>query len=64
VVTFLGFAYAQENLEALDLANTCTGKTVYGTIFEIGEDERHKELSARLRRFNVTLNEAWCFNVY
>ncbi len=64
-VTFLGFAYAHENLEALDLTNTCIAKrAIYGTIFEMGEDERHKELIARLRRFNVALNEPWRFDVY
>jgi len=55
-VIFLGFAYAQENLEALDLAITCAGKTVFGTIFEIGEDEPHKEPVMRLKTFGVELN--------
>lgn len=64
VITFLGFAYAYENLEALDLANTCAGRTVNGTIFEIGEDERHTELTARLQQFNIKLSEDWRFNVY
>jgi hypothetical protein len=63
-VVFLGFAFAQENLEALDLVNTCAGKTVHGTIFDIGEDERHKELTLRLKKFGVELNEAWRFDVY
>jgi hypothetical protein len=66
IVTFLGFAYAEENLEALDLVTSASGKTaVYGTIWGIGEgDERHKELTMRLRRFNVSLSEPWRFNVY
>jgi hypothetical protein len=63
-VIFLGFAYAHENLEALDLRNTRGGKTVYGTIFDIGEDERHEELKRRLKTFGVELNEWWRFDVY
>jgi hypothetical protein len=64
-VIFLGFAYAQENLEALDLANTCGGKAVYGTIKDIGEDERHKALTIRLKHgFGVELTEPWRFDVY
>jgi hypothetical protein len=63
-VIFLGFAYAQENLEALDIGNTCAGKTVHGTIKDLGEDERHRELTLRLKGFGIELNEAWRFDVY
>jgi hypothetical protein len=63
-VIFLGFAYAQENLEALDSANTCAGKSVYGTIYGIGEDERYAELVRRLRDSGINLSEPWRFTVY
>jgi hypothetical protein len=63
-VIFLGFAFAEENLEALALADTCAGKPVYGTIKDIGEDERHRELTIRLKRFGVELSEPWRFDVY
>jgi len=64
VVSFLGFAYAQENLEALDLSNTCKARTVHGTIFEIGQDERHTQLKARLKTFGVELVDDWRFDVF
>jgi hypothetical protein len=63
-VIFLGFAYAQENLEALALAETCAGKAVYGTIKDIGADERYAELIIRLKGFGVELSEPWRFDVY
>jgi len=63
-VTFLGFAYAQENLEALDLAKTRGAKVTYGTVFDVGEDERIAELRERLARFDVALSENWRFDVY
>ena len=63
-VSFLGFAYAQENLEALDLARTCTQKTVSGTVLGIGHDERRVELHERLHGFGVTLSHQWEFDVY
>jgi hypothetical protein len=61
---FLGFAYAQENLEALDLANTRGAKQAYGTIFGIDEDERANELKDRLKLFDVALSEPWPFTVH
>jgi hypothetical protein len=65
-VIFLGFAYAQENLEALDLARTRAVKPVYGTAKDIGHDEndRNAELKSRLANFGVTLNEIWRCDVY
>ena len=45
-VTFLGLAHAHENSGSnLTSPITCIAKrAIYGTIFEMGEDERHKEL--------------------
>lgn len=66
-VIFLGFAYAQENLEALDLMNTRTGKTCYGTTKDLGDrglDERADELRLRLLSFGVELAEPWLFTVH
>jgi hypothetical protein len=63
-VIFLGFAFARENLEALDLVKTCAGKTVCGTIKDIEEDERHAELTERLKAFGIELNSNWRFDVY
>ncbi len=63
-VVFLGFAYAQENLEALNLKETCAGKTVFGTILNIGEHEQYKVLTERLQQFGVKLATDWRFDVY
>jgi hypothetical protein len=63
-IIFLGFAYAQENLEALDLLQTRGLKAGYGTIKDIGEDERHTELKRRLLNFGIELAESWRCDVY
>lgn len=61
---FLGFAYAQENLEALDLVHTCLKKTAYGTTYGIDEGEPTTELTERLKTFGITLSAPWPFDVY
>lgn len=49
-VTFLGFAYDEENLKALDLANTHTGKQVYGTTLGFGPNDPIVKLNNRMQR--------------
>jgi hypothetical protein len=46
-VTFLGFAYSQENLEALDFKTTRTDKLVYGTRYRL-TGQKYDEVTARL----------------
>ena len=64
-VTFLGFAYSQENLEALDLTKTHKGKRLHGTVlgFELGEPRT--ELDERLRAFGgAAFTGAWTRTVH
>jgi hypothetical protein len=64
-ITFLGFAYAQENLEALDLTNTRTNKRLHGTIVGFDEGEPFNELNARLGGFGgPSFSNAWRSSVY
>jgi hypothetical protein len=52
-VTFLGFAYDPENLLALDLANTHTGKQFYGTVLGIAAGSQMTRLNERIQGFGV-----------
>jgi hypothetical protein len=62
-IAFLGFAYSQENLEALDLAKTRGSKRVCGTLFGI-DGEQVDEVRERLGRLDVSLTAHWPYTVY
>jgi hypothetical protein len=64
-ISFLGFAYAQENLEALALLSNRTRKTLNGTILGISEGEPYAELDARLNALcGAAFNSAWRCDVF
>lgn len=64
-ITFLGFAYSPENLEALALMGNRTGKSLHGTIRGISDGEPRRELDARLEALcGVGLSGAWDCSVF
>jgi hypothetical protein len=52
-VSFLGFSYAKENLEALDLVGTLGGKQVFGTYQGFQSGDPNSELRDRVHRYGI-----------
>jgi hypothetical protein len=66
-VIYLGFAYASENLVALDLAKTRGLKAAYGTMKDIGPNDRERngEINNRLGAYGGgLLSDVWRCDVY
>jgi hypothetical protein len=64
-ITFLGFAYSAENLEALALATNSTRGRLFGTVLGISEGEPRAELNMRMQRLcGGPLSSAWECDVF